>query len=391
MAHAKPQFLILLLLVSFGSVGAVLFTPALPEIQAFFGITVGEAQLTVTSYLIGYALGQLPYGPLANRFGRKPTLYIGIAVAIISSLFCAFSAPLHSFWLLVIARFFQALGACVGLKISFTMIADAYDQVEATKMVSRITISFAILPGIGIAIGGWLTQAFDWESCFYFLALFGAVAIWVCTFLPETAKSLDKTALHIRSMMKGYALKLKNARLMTCALMMGCGTAVVYVFAAKAPFIGIKGMGLSPEIFGSLNLIPPIGMLAGSLLSIRLAGRFPLYKLLLVSILISLAATFTQLIPFAFAAPSVWSLFFPMLLIYASEAIVYANVISLGLASAKNKSNASAVLNFVNMSTAVAAVLLSGVIYPESALIMPVSFSLFFVVMLGLWARLRKL
>jgi MFS family permease len=74
----KPQFLTLLLLVSFGSVGAVLFTPALPAIQQFFQVTVGQAQLTMTSYLLGYALGQLPYGPLANGIGRKKTLYIGI-------------------------------------------------------------------------------------------------------------------------------------------------------------------------------------------------------------------------------------------------------------------------------------------------------------------------
>ena len=85
----EPQFLILLLIASFASVGAVLFTPALPSIRDFFHVSVGESQLTITSYLVGYALGQLPYGPLANRYGRKPALYMGISLSIVGSLLCA--------------------------------------------------------------------------------------------------------------------------------------------------------------------------------------------------------------------------------------------------------------------------------------------------------------
>ncbi|MBS0654115.1 MAG: MFS transporter, partial [Verrucomicrobia bacterium] len=154
---SKPQFIILLVLVSFASVGAVLFTPALPSIQEFFGISVGKAQLTVTAYLIGYAFAQLPYGPIANRYGRKPALYFGISLAIIGSLLCAFSAPAHSFGLLLFGRVIQALGASVGLKVSFTMVGDAFDQTVATKTISRLLLSFAVMPSLAIAIGGWLT------------------------------------------------------------------------------------------------------------------------------------------------------------------------------------------------------------------------------------------
>ncbi|MBI5273720.1 MAG: MFS transporter [Chlamydiales bacterium] len=387
----KPQFIILLLLVSFASVGAVLFTPALPSITLFFHVTESQSQFTITSYLIGYALGQLPYGPIANRFGRKTTLYMGISLAIIGSLLCAFSSPLHSFGLLVMARFLQAIGSCVGLKISFTMVADVYNQKDATKMISRILIAFAIMPGIAMAIGGWLTQLFNWESCFYFLALFGVFVLCLSSKLPETAKSLDRNALNISSIIHGYALKFKNKRLVISGFMMGCGSAVAYVFASKAPFIGIILLGLEPDIFGTYNLIPLLGMLLGALLAAKLSGRFSLLGILLTGIVASLIATFTMLIPFSIGRLNPVSLFVPMFLIYLAESLVFANISSFGLANAKNKANGSAVLNFINLSTTVVAVLLLEFIYPESVVLLPLSFIIFFFIMFLLWIYLRKL
>lgn len=294
-----------------------------------------------------------------------------------------------SFKLLIFARFLQALGACVGLKISFTMIADKYDQVGATKMIARMMIAFAIMPGIAVAIGGWLTRLLNWESCFYFLACFGAAVLWLSTRLPETATSLDRGALNLSAILSGYLSKLKNKQLVLSGLMMGCGSAVIYIFASKAPFIGINLIGLTPDAFGTYNLIPLLGMLFGALLSAKLAGRFSLLSLLLTGIVGSLIVTFTMLIPFLLGALNPVSLFFPMLLIYLAESLVFANISSFGLAHAKNKSYGSAILNFINLGTTVIAVLLSEFIDPESAILMPVSFMLFFCVMLWLWFRLK--
>lgn len=389
--NRKPQFLILLLLVTFGSVGAVLFTPALPAIQMLFGRTVGQAQMTVTAYLVGYALGQLPYGPLANRFGRKRTLYMGVGLSIIGSLLCALSGPLESFELLIVARFLQALGACVGLKISFTMVGDAYNQTDATRIIARMVIAFAVMPGISTAIGGWITQFFGWESCFYFLAFYGAVILLISTRLPETSKPSDLQSLTVTSVVRGYRATLKNRRLLICAMMMGCGSAMVYLFASKSPFIGIKVIGLDPETFGAFNLIPSAGMLLGSFLVTGLVGRFSLYSLLLCGITGSLIATLVMLLFFSFGDLSWWILFLPAFFIYASESLVYANVSSFGLTTATNKSNASAVLNFINMSTAVIAVFLSELILPESALLLPISFLCIFIFMFFLWFRLKRL
>lgn len=387
----KPSFLILVLLVSFGSVGAVLFTPALPLLTSFFGVSIANAQWTISSYLIGYALGQLPYGPLANRFGRKVALYIGISLSIVGALLCALSPLFMSFELLVFARFIQALGAAVGLKVSFTMIGDVYQQIDATKILSRVLIAFAIMPGAAVFIGGWLTKWLSWESCFYFLILFGFFALWAVTRLPETAKSLDVHALKMRPLLRGYTVKFLNPRLIISGLMMGCGSAIIYIFASKAPFISIDLVGLTPDAFGTYNLIPLVGMLLGALLSEKLAGRFPFFGLLLTGIVVPLFCMVVMLILFAMSLLNPASIFVPMFIIYMAEPLVYANVSSFGLSTAKNKANGSAVLNFVSLLTTVIAVFLSASFYPGSALFMPVSFIIIFLIMILLWLCLRSL
>lgn len=379
----KPQLAILFLLVSFPSFGAVLFTPALPSIISFFQISTSHSSLAISVYLIGYAFGQLPYGPLANRLGRKPTLYIGICIAIVGCLLCALSSYFSSFGLLVFARFVQALGACVGLKISFTMVADAYEPVDATRMIARLGMAFAVMPAIGVTIGGYLTRFFSWESCFYFLALFGCVVLWLSMRLPETGRGIDRDALKFFRIVNGYASLLKNKYVVMSGLMMGCGTSIIYIFNAKAPFLGIQHIGLDPNVFGIYSMIPLLGMLLGAFLADRLAGRFSLVAFLLVGLIISLSGSFLMLLYFANGSISSPTLFSPMFLIYMIDSIVFANVMSFGLSKAENKANGSAMLNFISLSLAVLAVSLVGGSSSSSELLMPLSFvALLFIVFL---------
>ena len=207
----KLAFILLFLLISFGSVSAVLFTPALPQISAYFGVSNSAAQLTITLFLVGYAVGQLLYGPLANGFGRKTALYIGIGLEIISSLICVLSANLHAFWLLVVARLLMALGASVGLKMSFTLVADCYTSEESTNIISHLMIAFAITPGLGVALGGLLTQHLGWQSCFYFLALYGIFLFCLAYRMPETAATIDRNALKFSNITDKYSTNSKTS------------------------------------------------------------------------------------------------------------------------------------------------------------------------------------
>lgn len=384
-------FFILLLLVSFGSVSAVLCTPALPAIKEFFGVSVGSVQLIITTYLAGYALGQLPYGPLANGLGRKKALYIGISLAIFGSLLCAASSFFGSFTLLVFARFIQALGACVGLKMSFTMVLDVYDSAKATRLISRFLVAFAIMPGIASAIGGGLVQWLNWESCFYFLALFGLVMLFFVSRLPETSHARDRKALKIREIFSDYRSKFTNSRLLLCGFLVGPGTAVVYVFAARAPFIGIDLIGMRPDTFGLLSCIPSIGMLIGSFSTTWMMKRFALFPLLRLGIWACFFIALIMFIAFAVFSPSIGSLFILISLIYIADAWVFTIGSSMGLTTAKNKSNASAVFNCLNIGTALIAVLLSEWLYPQVAIVLPISMLFLFGVMVIIYFPLKRI
>ncbi len=183
MSQAKPQFLTLILMMSFASVNAVLFTPALPDIARFFAISDEVAQYTISLFLIGYALGQLIYGPLAKRFGGKGALTMGISLQIVASLTCVLSGIIHCYPLLVLSRFMVALGSGVGLKMTFTLVNQNYEPTIASQKIAYLMLTFAVAPGLGVALGGILNNHFGWMSCFGAGAIYGAILLLFITSL----------------------------------------------------------------------------------------------------------------------------------------------------------------------------------------------------------------
>lgn len=386
-----PPLFILLFLVSFASVSAVLFTPALPEITQKLGITISDAQLTMSLFLIGYALGNLPYGPLSNRFGRKPALFFGISLAIFGSLLILLAGAFQLFWLFVLARFLTALGSSAGLKVVFTMIGDVYEREKATKRISYCMLAFSMGPGLAIALGGFLTKQFGWESCFYFLTVYSIFLLILTFYLPETCKELDRDALQLKKIATGYLSKLKNKKLITCALLIGCGTAFAYLFASVAPFIGIKLIGLSPDTYGLLYFIPSSGMVIGSLLSLHFAGKANAFFLIWIGILIALSSSLVMFLLFLFKIITPFSLFLPMPFIFIGLSFIFANASSLALTHAKNKSNASAMMHFINIGTSVLTLFFVELIPFHQAFILPLFFIGISVILLFLRRRLVRI
>lgn len=386
----EPPLFILILLVSFASVSAVLFTPALPEIALKLGITDAKAQLTITVFLIGYALGILPYGPLSNRYGRKPTIYIGITLAIVGCLLILLVQKYHFFWLMILGRLLMALGSCVGIKIVFTIVGDLYQHEKATKIISYLMLSFAMVPAIAVAIGGFLVSSFGWMSCFYFLTGYSVLLLLLTVFIPETCSAKDLHALRLNKIAEGYLLKLKNKKLISYALMIGCGTSIIYLFAAQAPFIGINYIRLSPEEYGLLNFIPPIGLVIGSILANALAGKKDPSYIILIGTVFALLIAAVMLLFFLFNIINVWTLFIPMALLYIGESLIFANATSLAMTHAKNKSYASATLNFINMATSVFTLLVFQALPGHVLYLMPLIFTLAMVVVLFLQRQVAR-
>ena len=346
------QFFTLILLISFASVNAVLFTPALPDIALYFGINHNLMQQTITWFLVGYTVGQLIYAPLTSRWGIKTAVYSGITVQIISSLLCILAGLTHQYWLLVVGRLLVALGAGVGLKITFTLLNQFYEPKIASQKTAYLMMAFAVTPGLSVAIGGFLNTQWGWMSCFYAGALYGAGLLLLVSRLPETQTTLDLDAFKIKKLVGAYAIQFKNLQLVSGGLLMGAGSSFIYLFAAVAPFVAISIFGMSSEQYGLANLLPPIGLLVGSLLSANLIKKYKLSHLIFAGVLITLLGVVLMLIAVMMNLAPLFSLFLPTVLIYFGLCFIFSNASSLAMSHATDKAHGPAVMNFINMGFA---------------------------------------
>lgn len=377
-------FITLLLLISFASVNAVLFTPALPNIAEFFAVSEDKAQHTITWFLVGYALGQLLYGPIANRFGRKPALYSGISLQIISSLLCVLAGAIHEYGLLVFARFMLALGSGVGLKMTFTLVNECYEPKIASQKISYLMLAFAITPGLAVTLGGILSTYYGWTSCFYAGAVYGILLLFLVMRLPETQTILNYDALKFDHLVHGYLSQFKNIKLIMGGLLMGGSTCFVYVFAAVAPFLAINLYGMSSAQYGFANMLPPIGLILGSLVGARLSTKFPLGLIIKSGIIVTSCGVVFMFFASLLNLPLLFSLFLPMIIIYFGLCFVLANTSTLAMSCVSDKAYGSAVMNFLNMGLATIVVLCLGM-FSIQPLLLPFIYLLLAIAMMGIY------
>jgi|GEM_PF-859866 len=379
-----PRILILMALFPFLTLAAVIFTPAFPDLMSEFHLKESESQWMMTLFLFGTALGRLPYGPMANRFGRKRTLLIGLCIAVIGTVLTIFS---ESYLSVCLGRFIQALGCSAALKIGQTMIGDILSGAEATKVFSYGAISFAFVPALGTSLAGLLTPFFGWRGGFWLFLVFTVLLIFSSFFLPETIEKKDPTALQGKRIISAYIEQIKNRSLVLSGCLLGLSTAIVCIFAQQAPFIASDLMGISSQEYGMMTMIPCVGVIFGSFLTTYLANKVDSTRAIFVGILtIFLGTCFMG----AFLCSS-WinglALFLPQAIIQLGDGILYANVSSQGLSEAKDKSNASAIMLFLTGLVAILGTYFVGVFVPKSLLSLPIVFGSIIALMMAIWVR----
>ncbi len=378
---------ILLLLISFGTISAVAFTPALPELSRAFGISETAAQSTMSLYLVGYTLGQLPYGPLANRFGRKKAIYIGIALMLLGSLL-AIAAT--SFWVLALGRFIQALGGAAGLKLTFTMISDQHGGQTATRAISFLSLAFALAPAVGVAIGGGIVAAWGWRGCFLFLALYSIFLALLVLALPETKPQIDRDALHIKRIAHGYWQQFKSKTTVINALLMGGISSSFYVYATLSPYVGIRTIGLTPDAFGLWNLVMCLGLFGGVAFTQWFSRKDNPRGAMGIGIAIMAAASIALFILFDLSIVNVWTLFFIPSAMRIGSNTIWSNASIQGLSAAHDKSNASAVMQFLNLSAGTVSVFLVSAFPPSEILLLPSACLAISALLILLWLNTAR-
>jgi MFS family permease len=371
--NGKPPALIsLLLLICFGSVAAIMIAPALPAIADYFHISAGEAQQTMSIFLLGFAVGQLIYGPLSNRFGRKPAIFIGIGVAALGSLACVLSAALDSFYFLLLSRLIMALGSSVGLTVAFTIIADFYHPHQARKVNATVIIPFAVMPGLATMVSGWLVENFGWQSCFYLFDIYTLLLFCTVFLLDETLQTKDFSALKPHHVATNYLKMLHNKSLVGNGFIYGCCGAAVYVFGSVAPFIAIHNLNISPTQYGTLNIIPYSGIIVGSISSRWLPSWFTAKHSVCLGLTIMSVSILAMLVFFVNNQINLITLLAPMFFTMIGLSLCWSNAITLGQSQVSDKSNATAVLNFICVFAAFLGTLIAGVLNHFGPLILPI-------------------
>ena len=263
---------ILGMLAAFAPLAIDMYLPALPAMALALGSDSGGAQLTIASYFVGMGLGQLIYGPLTDRFGRRPPLFVGVGLFLLASLACALAQTLPQ---MVALRFVQALGGCAGMVVARAVVRDVAHLRDPVRLMGRLMLIMGVAPILAPFMGGVLSAWLGWRSIFVFLALFAGMALLlVALLLPETHAPERRLRQSPRAIIRAYAGLLADARFLRPALAAGFAIAGMFAYIAGSPAVFMEVHGIAPGQYGIWFGINAAGIISGSQVSGWLAERW---------------------------------------------------------------------------------------------------------------------
>ncbi|TCC00865.1 Bcr/CflA family efflux MFS transporter [Kosakonia quasisacchari] len=314
-----PLFLaILSALMAFTSLSTDIYLPAMPlmakELQ-------GDIELTITGFLVGFALAQLVWGPISDAVGRRTPLFIGMLLFIIGSAGCALSTEIHQmvFW-----RVFQAFGACTGPMLARAMIRDLFARTRAAQMLSTLTIIMAIAPIVGPLAGGQIIQITSWHAIFLLLAGIGALMFLSLYFLPETLPAEKRTKASLPGAFRNYLALLRNRAFMRYTLCVTFFYVSAYAFITGSPFVYIRYYDIDPQYYGWLFAVNIVGLMGVSFLNRRLVQRHPLDKLLKIAVTVAALAMVALALAVKLQFGGIATVIIPVFLFFSMNGIIAA-------------------------------------------------------------------
>ena len=286
MSPVKPPLSILVAVTMIGPLALNAFLPSMPGVQAVFDADFGTVQLTLTLYLVGVAFGQLAYGPLSDRFGRRPVLLIGLSIFVAGTIGAAVAPGI---WWLIAARVLQAIGACSGLVISRAIVRDTHDRDQTASVIAYITMAMVVAPMLAPALGGLLDTWFGWRAAFLFVAVFGAAILAAAAFrLEET--NFDRQSLPgVTGMLISYRSLLASTAFRGYMLQSSFSLAVFFAFLGGAPYVMMNILGRSTAEYGLYFMLVSVGYALGNFAAGRLSTRLGADRMILAGTLIAAA------------------------------------------------------------------------------------------------------
>ena len=336
-----------------------ILVPAIPGMTVVFAAEPAGVQLTISLYLVGLAVAQLVFGPLSDRFGRRPVLLVGLAIAAMASSAAIFAASITA---LIAARVAQSLGASTGQTIGRAIIRDLYDREHAASMIGLVTSVVVLMPMAAPLIGGMLDTLFGWRSIFVFVAVLGLLVFaWAVIALPETRQipAVAAAPTHFRADLAALAA---SPRFFGYALCAGLGSAPFFSFLGGAPHVVVTMLGRTSAEYGLWFFIPSIGFMSGNFAVSRLTARFGIDALIWWGIALTIIGCLLNI--FVYAAVPGWeiaTIFLPQIIIGFGNGLLLPTSVA-GAVSVRPQvaGTASGMTGFIQMTIGAIAAQLSG-------------------------------
>ena len=340
-------------LVALGPISTDLYLPSLPGLLRHFDADVAEVQLTLSVFLVGLAVGQLVYGPLSDRFGRRPVLLGGLALYVAASVICALAPSVP---MLIAARLLQATGACAGPVVCRAVVRDVHGREGAARILSYMGAAMALAPALGPILGGFVEAWLGWRANFAILCLYGAAGLALtAAILPETAPPRGESAGGLDAALRGY-LGLLSQRVyigfvLCCALAYGG----IFSFISGSSFVFVDIIGLPPQLYGVCFGAIVLGYILGTLAGGRLTPHLGVERLVKTGGLISACGGLALIATIATTGASIPGILLPTTVYMIGTGLVLPNAMAGAIGPfPRIAGSAAALLGFVQMGLAAA-------------------------------------
>ncbi|ELM1096382.1 multidrug effflux MFS transporter [Campylobacter coli] len=351
--HGFAKFKLIIILALMSSIAPLstdMYLPALSHVEQSFQTNSFLTQLSIASFFIAFALGQLIYGPLSDIFGRKIPALVGIFFFIVSSLFCVIIDDIYAF---IALRFFEALGGCAGVVIARAIINDLFEIKEAAGIFALMMVFSSLAPMLSPTFGGILLEYFSWHSIFATLFALGILLFLMILFgLKESAPHLKNKKFSHHEAMKSYKFVLSDKRFLVYILCASFALAAMFAYITGSSFVFTQFFSLSEQKFALLFGVNALGFVICANINARLVRKFESEKILSKALMIMFVSTLILLIN-AFLYPNLFLFEASIFTSIAMLGFITPNTTTLAMARFKEHSGtASAVLGTVQFGFA---------------------------------------
>ncbi|MBT1077009.1 multidrug effflux MFS transporter [Geobacter grbiciae] len=316
---------VLSLLMGFAAISTDLYLPAMPLMSHDLGANAGMVEWTISGYLVGFSLGQLLWGPISDRYGRRSSVGVGLVLFVVGSAGCALSGSALA---IIGWRIVQAIGACASVALSRAMVRDLYAGNRAAKMLSTLITVMAIAPLVGPLVGGQIVVLAGWRTIFWTMVGIGIVAIAALFTIPETLPAVRRNQESLGRALARYGELLRDRRFLGYATAGGFFYASMFAYIAGTPSVYITYYHVPEQLYGLLFGLGILGIMASNMLNSHLVSRFGYDRMLLIGTVI---AAFSAVMVAVFSRTGwggLWGVVVPLFLFVSATGFIVANSIT---------------------------------------------------------------